>query len=145
MKRSWMSRSRAGHPVDEILALARAEEAARNGDFAVSLGWSFGRASIHGMRFVGDVLAVNLRVHQGHGDVGHAKRLAIAGAREDHVFHASAAQAFGGLLTQYPTDCIADVGLPAAVGPDDAGNALAGEAKLGTLAKGLESLQFDAF
>ena len=48
-------------------------------------------------------------IHQGHGDGGHAQRLAVAGAGEDHVFHAGAAQAASGLLAQHPTDGIAEV------------------------------------
>ena len=85
------------------------------------------------------------RVHQGHGHVGHAQRLAIARAGENHVFHSRAAQALGGLFAQHPTDGIGYVRLAAAVGPDNAGDAGAVETELGALAKGLETLQFDAF
>ena len=85
------------------------------------------------------------RIHQGHGDVRHAERLAVAGAGENHVFHAGAAQAFGRLFAQHPTDGIADIGLAAAVGADNGGDAFPVEAQFGALAKGLESLQFYAF
>ena len=97
--------------------------------------WAVGAA-----RFV-----IMLRVHQGHGDVCHAERLAVAGSGENHVLHAGAAQGLGRLFAQHPTDGIADVRLAAAVRPHDGGDALAVEAQLGALAEGLESLEFDAF
>ena len=48
------------------------------------------------------------------------------------------------LLAQHPTDGIAEVGLAAAVRPDDGGDAGAVEPHLGAVAEGLESLEFDA-
>ena len=90
-------------------------------------------------------LTVNVGVYQGHGHVGHAQGLALTGARENHVFHAGSAQAFGGLFSQHPTDGIADVGLAAAIRSDDGGDALTVESQLSALTKGFKSLQFDAF
>ena len=40
-------------------------------------------------------------------DLGHAERLAVARAGEDHVFHAGAAQALGALLAEDPADGVA--------------------------------------
>ena len=99
-----------------------------------------GRACATRYRFT-----VNIGVHQSHGHVGHAEGLALAGARENHVLHAGAAQALGGLFSEDPTDGIADVGLAAAIRSDDGGDALTVESQLSALAKGFESLQFDAF
>ena len=55
------------------------------------------------------------------------------GAGEDHVFHARAAQALGGLLAEHPTDGVAQVGLAAAVGAHDGGDAAAVEPQFGAV------------
>ena len=125
-----------GAAVDQVFAFARAVQAAGDGDFRVLRRMSV----FHGLQLVRGVLVVDVGVHQRHGDVGHAERLAVARAGENHVFHAGAAQALGGLLAQHPTDGIADVGLAAAVGPDDGGDPFPVEAQFGAIAKGLESL-----
>ena len=92
-----------------------------------------------------DVGLAGFRVHQGQGDVGHPDRLAVPRAGEDHVLHAGAAEALGGLLAQHPADGIAEVRLPAAVRAHDGGNAAAVELEFGAVAERFESLQFDAF
>ena len=97
-------------------------------------------AAFDGLQFVGGVFAIEVGIDQRHGDVGHAERFAVAGAGKDDVFHAGAAEAFGGLFAQDPTDGIADIALAAAVGADDGGDAIAVEAEFGAIAKALESL-----
>ena len=125
-----------GAPVDEVFAFARAVEAARDGDLGV-----LGRVSaFHGLELVGRVFVVDVGIHQGHGDVGHAEGLAVARSGEDDVFHAGAAEALGGLLAEHPTDGIADVALAAAVRADDGGDAFPVEAQLGAVAEAFESL-----
>ena len=54
-----------------------------------------------------------------HLDLGGAAGGAIATAREDHILHRLAADRQGTLLAERPEDAVGDVGLPAAVGPDD--------------------------
>ena len=125
-----------GTAVDEVFAFARAVEAAGDGDLRI-----LGRVAVlDGLQLVRRILVVDVGVHQGHGDVSHAERLAVAGSGEDHVLHAGAAEALGGLLTENPTDGIADVTLPAAVGADDGGDPFPVETELGAIAKALKSL-----
>ena len=83
-------------------------------------------------------------VGHGQGDLGEAQRLALAGAGEDDVFHAGAAQAFGALLAEDPTDGVAEVGFSAAVGAHDGGDAGAVEAHFGAIVERLEALDIDA-
>ena len=52
-------------------------------------------------------------------DLAHPQGLAAARPGEDHVLHAVAADGAGALLAQNPADRLHDVGLAAAVGPDD--------------------------
>src|SRR6185503_10822741 len=42
-------------------------------------------------------------------DLGHSRRLAVACALKDHVFHFAAAQLLSALLTEYPRDGVRDV------------------------------------
>src|ERR1019366_4581713 len=122
--------------IDEVFAFAGAIEAAGDGDFGV-----LGRvAAFHGLQFVRGVFAIEVGIHQRHGDVGHAEGFAVARAGEDDVFHAGAAEALGGLLAEDPADGIADVAFAAAVGADNGGGGVAVEAELGAIAKALESL-----
>src|SRR5581483_6385731 len=58
--------------------------------------------------------AVDVGIDERGRDLGHAGGLAVAGAGEDHVFHAGAAQRLGRLLTQDPGDGVRDVRLAAA-------------------------------
>ena len=83
-------------------------------------------------------------IDQRHGDGGQTQGLAVAGAGEDDVFHAGAAQAFRRLFAEHPTDGIAQVGFATAVGPDDGSDAAAIEAELRAVTEGFEALQFDA-
>ncbi len=68
----------------------------------VAVGGGGGSGGVGRMGFL-----VEHGVDQGHGDGGHAERFPVARAGEDHVFHASAAQAFGGLFAEHPTDGVA--------------------------------------
>ena len=88
---------------------------------------------------------VDLGVDEGERDLGHAGGLAVAGAGEDDVFHLDAAEALGGLLAEDPGDGVGDVGLAAAVGADDGGDALAGELDLGAVAEGFEAEDLNFF
>ena len=83
-------------------------------------------------------VAVGFRVDQGQRDFGHAGGLAVAGAGEDNVFHASAAQGLGGLLAEHPRDGVGDVGLAAAVGADDGRHTVSVELEFGAVTKRLE-------
>ena len=53
----------------------------------------------------------------------HTDGSASIRAVEDHVGHFAAAQGLGGLLTQHPADGVGDIGLAAAVRPDDGSHA----------------------
>ena len=86
---------------------------------------------------------VDFGVDEGERDFGHAGGLAVAGAGEDDVFHLDAAEAFGGLLAEDPGDGVRDVGLAAAVGTDDGGDALAGELDFGAVAERFEAENLD--
>ena len=46
---------------------------------------------------------------------------------------------FGGLLAEHPGDGVGDVRFAAAVGPDDGGDAFAGELDFGAVAEGFEA------
>ena len=114
----------AGRAVDEVLALAGAEDAAGYGDLVV---------------LEAELL---LAVGEGDGDLGHAEGLVVVGAGEDDVGHRAAAQGGGALLAEDPADGVRDVGLAAAVGADDGGDAgLEDEARL--LREALEAVDFE--
>ena len=83
--------------------------------------------------------SVNFWINQSQRHFGHPGRVAVAGAGEDHVFHARAAQRLGRLLTEHPGDRVGDVRLAAAVRADDGGNAFAMELQFGAIAERLES------
>ncbi len=141
--------AKAGHPaVDEVLALPRSIQSTGNRDLGGLLRQRRGALSVrHDLRpcrHTGRAFFVDVRVHQSHGHVRHADRLAVAGACKNHVFHARAAQRLRTLFAQHPTNGVADVRLPAAVGPDDARNPLTRETKLGPIAERLEALEFYA-
>ena len=154
--------------INEVFAFAGAEEAAGDGDFAglragvvdgvdlVGLGGfdvhDFG-SGIGGGRGVrresgrlgggeqGRFLGEGVDEH--HGDRGHTDGFARFGAGEDDVFHAGAAQAAGGLLAEDPADGIAEIGFTTAIGADDGGDAVPGEAQFGAVAERLKTLEFD--
>ena len=94
--------------------------------------------TISGSRVEGGAV-VDLGIDQRQRDLRHARRLAIARAREDDVLHLDAAEGLGRLLAQHPRDGIGDVGLAAAIGPDDRCDAFAGELDLGAIAEGFEA------
>ena len=71
------------------------------------------------------------------------KRLAVARAGEDDVFHPRAAQALGGLLAEHPTDGVAQVGFSTTVRSDNGGDAGAGKLHLGPVKEGLKALNFN--
>jgi hypothetical protein len=52
---------------------------------------------------------MNLGVHQRHGHVSHAERLAVARAGKNYVFHPCPAQGFRRLFAQDPADGVADI------------------------------------
>ena len=122
--------------VDEVFALARAEQAPGDGHFG-RLGGVAGDVAID--------TRLGRRIDQRHGDRSHAEGLALPCTGEDDVLHAGAAQGFGGLLAQHPADGVAQVRLSAPVRAYDGGNASAIESQLSPVAKGLEALDLDAF
>ena len=73
------------------------------------------------------------------------QRFAVPRAGEDHVFHAGAAQALGGLFAQHPTDGVAQIRFAAAVRAHDGGDARPVEPHFGPVAERLKTLDFDAF
>ena len=85
-----------------------------------------------------------LGIVQNERHLGKADWPALLGTAEDNVFHLGAAQAAGRLFTQHPTDGVRDVGLAAAVGANDGGQST-GEADLGAVGKGFESLKDQTF
>ena len=114
-----------GLAIDEIAAVAGAVVAAGNADLL------FGG----GQRAVGII--------QPQRDLSEALRAAGGGAGEDHVFHFGSAQLFRALFAQHPANGVRDVGLAAAVGPDDAGDAVL-EREHGFIGEGLEALNFQS-
>src|SRR4029079_16302069 len=75
-------------------------------------------------------------------DLGHRQGLARLAAVEDHVLHRGPAEALDALLAEDPRDRVGDVGLAAAVGPDDPGDTSL-EADLLLVAEGLETGNLD--
>ena len=128
-----------GFAVDQVFAFARAVEAAGDGD----LGGLVRMAVSVGVGFRGAMRSASGSAMR-QGDLGHAERLAVAGAGEDDVFHAGAAQALGALLAEDPTDGVAEVGFSAAVRAHDGGDAGAVEAHFGAIVERLEALDIDA-
>ena len=117
----------AGLLVDQILALAAAEEAAGHGDL--------------GIVEVGEHLA---RIVEGERDLAKGLALARLRAAEDDVLHTRTAHGLGGLLAEHPADGVRHVALAAAVRPHDAGDAVV-EADLRLVREGLESVEFYFF
>ena len=109
--------------VQQILALAGAVQASGDADLAPR----------HRQRAV-------VREHQ--LDLGQAERLAGAGALEDEVFHALAAQRLRALLAERPAHGLATVALPAAVRAHDPGDA-GHDLDDGLLGERLETVQSD--
>ena len=84
-------------------------------------------------------------IDENHGDGGHAQGFSGLGAGENHVFHAGAAEGFGGLLAEDPADGVTQVGFAASVGTDDCGDTAPVEPEFGAVAEGFEALEFDLF
>ena len=82
--------------------------------------------------------AVGFGIDQRKRYFGHARRLAVARAGKDDVFHARTAQGLGRLLAQHPRDRIGDVRLAAAVRADNGRHAVSVELELGAVAERLE-------
>ncbi|OQB34958.1 MAG: hypothetical protein BWY09_02494 [Candidatus Hydrogenedentes bacterium ADurb.Bin179] len=95
----------AGGFIEEILALAGAEDTAGDGDL-VEFGAEDGFA-----------------IGEGDVDLGHAEGFADIGAVEDTIFHLGAAEGAGAGFAQHPADGVGDVAFATAVGPDDGGEA----------------------
>ena len=72
--------------------------------------------------------------------MGAVARTSLAGAREDNVLHAAAAQALSALLTHNPGERIQHIGLAGAVGSNHRVNA-GGELKSGCGGERLEPAQ----
>ncbi len=111
----------AGHAVDEELALAGAKDAAGDGDFG----------EVEGQHAVG--------VIEGDGDLAHARAAAAVGAGENDILGLLGAERFHALLAQTPDDRVGEVGLAAAVGADDGGDA-GTELEAGPVGKGFEAV-----
>ena len=93
-------------------------------------------------RDLGEVAAVAVAVVEDHLHLCvPARRLAVA-AREDHVLHRLAADGQRALLAHRPEDRVGDVGLAAAVGPDDDADARR-KLQPGALGERLEPLDGD--
>ena len=95
-----------GRFVDQVLAVARAVEAARDGDLGVVFVFE---------REVGGVVVV-----EGEGDLGVIGRRARLGPVEDHVLHRAAAKMLGALLAHTPADRVDNIRLSASVWAYDA-------------------------
>jgi hypothetical protein len=83
-----------------------------------------------------------LAVRHRQRDLRHAQRLAFLGAVENDVRHLAAPQCLRRGLAEHPADRIHDVGLAAAVRPDDARHALC-KLEYGLVRKGLEAVDFN--
>ena len=115
----------ADGPVQEVLRLAGAVEPAADRDVGV-----LGREDVPG-------------VLDGERDLGEAEGAARGGPVEDDVLHLLRAEQPRALLAEHPPDGVDDVGLPAAVGPDDGGDAGV-EVDGGLVGEALEAVELDA-
>ncbi|OQB91908.1 MAG: hypothetical protein BWX84_01186 [Verrucomicrobia bacterium ADurb.Bin118] len=100
----------ARHPVDEILAAAIPEHPAGQSDFVVG--------NLH----PGRPQMLGIHPAQGEGHLRHPQRFAAVGALKNHIRHFRAAQRFGRLLAQHPTNGIRHIGFAATIGADDGRN-----------------------
>jgi hypothetical protein len=88
---------------------------------------------------VGIGSGVNFGINESQRHFRHPGRIAVAGAGEDYVFHARAAQRLGRLLAEHPGDRVGNVRFTASVRADDGGNAFAVEFQLRAITERLES------
>src|SRR5690606_3784788 len=94
-----------GLAVEEVFAAAVAINAAHD---------------LYLVKFAAELL---FAVGEQEGNLAHLGGFAGVGALEDDVLHLATAQGFGGLFAEHPADGVGDVGLAAAVGADDGGDA----------------------
>ena len=112
-----------GTPCQQVFALARAVEPPRD-------------AHLGQGRRQRPVFIVEHKRH-----LGHAHRLAVLRARENHVLHFSAAQRFAALLPQHPANRVNHVALAASVGADNGDQPFV-EADAHLVGEGLEPVDF---
>ena len=110
--------------VEAVFGTAIAEDAAGDGDFV--------EIDFEGLLAIG----------HGECDFCHAEGFAFLGAVENDVCHFTAAECFGGSFSKNPANGVDDVGLAAAVGADDSGDAF-GEFEYGLIGEGFETLDFE--
>src|SRR5262249_26384818 len=100
------------------------------------------------LRLVSRGAFVDLGIDQRERNLGHTRGLAFATAGKDHILHARATQALGGLFAQHPGDGVGDIGLPTTIGAHHRGNTFTRKLQFGPVTEGLESkdlqpLQFE--
>lgn len=81
------------------------------------------------------------RIVVGQRGLSELARFAAGRTVEDDVDHVLAAETLGGLVAENPLERIDDIALAAAVGADNAGNAL-GEVEPGAVGEALKAEQF---
>ncbi|OQB95849.1 MAG: hypothetical protein BWX86_01052 [Verrucomicrobia bacterium ADurb.Bin122] len=108
--------------VEEVLALPVAVHAAHDLDL---------------VKLAAELL---LAIGQEQRDFAQLRRFAGVGALENDVLHLAAAQGLGALFAQHPADGVGDVGLAAAIGTDDGGDA-GFETQRRRVRKGLKTVQ----
>ena len=114
----------ARHAVDRVLAVARAEQQARDRD-------------------LGEVdRQLPCGVVDRERDLRPTQRRALGAAGEDDVVHLLGPHRRGGLGTEHPADRVDHVGLARSVRPDDHGHARL-ERQLGGVREGLEALDLE--
>ena len=99
----------------------------------------------HHFGFKRDGAFVGLGVDHGEGNLGHAQRLAVPGAGEDHVLHVGAAERFCALLAEHPAHPVEDVRLAAPVWAHHHGDARARYRQLGAVTEAFEAEDVDFF
>ena len=116
----------AGHTVDGVLRLAAAKQRPGDGDLGELDGHQAGA------------------VVDREGHLSPPERGALGGAGEDDILHLGGADRPRRLRSEHPGDGVDDVGLAAAVGPDDDSHPGL-EFEGGGIGKGLESLDGQRF
>ena len=114
----------ARRAIQEVVALARAREPARDHDFLERHGED------------------PVVVREVQRDLGDVHRPARRRALEDHLFHLRAAHEARALLAEHPAHGVGDVGLAASVRADDRRDARL-EHELGGVGERLESLELE--
>jgi len=94
-------------------------------------------------RLDGHGALVGFRVNHGDGNFGHAERLAVARAGKDHVLHVGAAERFGALFAQHPSNPVQNVRLTAAIWPHHHSDSCSGHADFSAVAEALEAEDVD--